>query len=84
MARGWLRASEGPELAGELALAALVDTNNSSAIRSRDETRLRAPRSAPVGDPGRCCADNIKSLAMVFAAVESARTRTRQAIEALP
>ena len=29
-------------------------------------------------------ADNIKSLAMVFAAVESARMRRRQTIEALP
>src|SRR5688500_6430411 len=44
MARGWLKALEGPELANEVAVAGRVDTNNDATIRSRDETRLRGAR----------------------------------------
>ena len=81
MARGWLKALEGPAVA----FAGLVDTNNNAAIRFRDETGLGGVRIETAGRrPETVGADDIKSLAMVFAAVESARTRTRQTIEALP
>lgn len=44
MARGWVQALQGPELANEITIAGLVDTNPNAAVRLRDEVQLPGVR----------------------------------------